>query len=156
MAGKNQVNMEIDDDKLKDHYSDIYNNLSQTGESKILDSMQKTIIDSYTKKIENEKGCYQIASTYIAEIMQSLKRNKKAGFSGISNEMIKVAPETNMTEEIKDLLETMINHGVCPDDLNTGVVVTLIKNKAASNTSIDNSRGITIGASHAQSLSISC
>jgi len=76
--------------------------------------------------------------------MGNLKRNKKAGYTGVKNEMLKVAKDTFMSHQIAMLFEIMFKKGSIPDEFNTGVVVTVIKDLNGCNKSIGNSRPITI------------
>jgi hypothetical protein len=101
----------------------------------------------YRETILQKVGTHKIATELISHIMGSLKRNKKAGYSGVRNEMLKVAKDTTLANNIAALFQFMINKCVVPNRLNIGLLVTIIKNITGSNTDIDNSRPITISES---------
>jgi hypothetical protein len=133
LESRSSVSMNIDEETLTNHYTDIYNNMQQTDESKILEKMQEAIVNDYVKEIHGTIGEANITLEYMKDIIKSLKRNKKPGHSGVNNEMIKAASETILMNRLADLMNLMLNHCVCPNDLNIGVVVTLIKDAQGDN-----------------------
>ena len=78
----------------------------------MLEEKQKEIVDKYYEFIKNLKGHIKIDSNTIRGYMKTLKRNKKAGVSGVRNEMFKVANCTYLAEEITYLFETIINNNI--------------------------------------------
>jgi hypothetical protein len=73
LESRSSVNMEIDEQTLTNHFADIYNNMLQTDESKILEKMQESIVNDYAEKIHGTIGQENITPEYMKDILKSLK-----------------------------------------------------------------------------------
>jgi hypothetical protein len=86
----------------------------------------------------------EIDSELIKTFIKSLKNNKKAGKNGVVNEMLKCCKETQVPNILANLFESLLNGCHCPDNINIGIIIMIIKDPEGCNTSFDNSRPITI------------
>jgi hypothetical protein len=76
--------------------------------------------------------------------MGQLKRNKKAGISGTSNEMFSKAKNTRLENYLVILFEMIINEKCVPSEMSMGLLITITKNATESNKDLNNTRPITV------------
>ena len=138
----NDMNIEID--TLERHYTDLFNHCEKSTNSLNLEAEQREVVENYKKYVSSFAGKIEVSKEVLSNMMKSLKNNKKAGISGVKNEMFKAAWDTTVADEIAYLFEHIINTGIVPDNFNIGLLVTIIKNPLDSNSDINNSRPITV------------
>jgi hypothetical protein len=80
----------------------------------------------------------------IVKIMKNLKNKKKGGHNKCCNEMFKYSTETSLPHVVANLFQNIIRGGYFPDNLNIGLICTIIKDSSASNQELDNTRSITL------------
>ena len=139
-----RVNVDIDVNTLRAAYEDNFNNLAQSEESKSLESKMKNIIEKYAKLIKNKKIKRKVEPSEIVTIIKKLKNCKRGGLNGEHNELYKYGVTSILPYVIATLFENIIRGGYFPNNLNIGLIVTIIKNPAESNNSLDNTRPITL------------
>jgi hypothetical protein len=104
----------------------------------------KKIVEKYTNLVKKKKSKCKVKTSQIISIIKKLKNRKRGGFNGESNEMYKYGILSLLPRVIAILFENIIRGGFFPDNLNIGLIITIIKNPAESNSSMDNTRPITL------------
>jgi hypothetical protein len=102
------------------------------------------VIEKYSVWIKNKKFKIKIDQGCISNIMKNLKNNKAGGLNGEKNEMYKYGRETELPRVIATLFRAIIEGGYCPDNINIGLICTIIKDSSQSNQNIENTRPITL------------
>jgi hypothetical protein len=139
-----KIKIDIDPGFLKERYEENFNSISQTANSKIIENKMNSIITEYADKVKRSKTKYTVSEEIIVEVLKNLKNNKKAGKNGVSNEMFKYARDTPISKILTNILEAMLNGGFCTENVNIGIIITIIKDANGCPKNIDNTRPITV------------
>jgi hypothetical protein len=139
-----RVEVDIDINTLKEAYERNFNHITKTAESNDMEEKMKTIVDRYEELVKSKKSKFIVSSKKIKNIIASLKNKKAPGKNGITNELYKYGMETRLPKIVANLFESIIRGGYFPVNLNIGVICTIIKDSAQSNTTMDNTRPITL------------
>jgi len=124
---RDNTKLNIDIDKMKQKYEELFNNSLIINESKREEAEKK--IRELLEHNENEFEKIELRSLDIENVLKSLSNNKKSGISGISNEHLKYGSCDELVVVLKQLFETMINTGIFPENFNISVITPLIKDK---------------------------
>ena len=128
--------------KIKDEYQKIFttrNKINNKYELKMKKIFDKFVEDTYDI-IHNFKVDVSLISNYIND----LPNGKATGISGISNEMLKNANCTELSEVITHIFGTIINFGVLPMRFNLSILKPLVKDKSKSTKEASNLRPLAI------------
>jgi hypothetical protein len=139
-----KIKIDIAPNFLKEKYCENFNSISQSINSKVLEDKMKKVVSEYVVIVKNSSVKYCVHESVIESILKDLKNNKKPGKNGVSNEMLKYSRNTPVTSIIANLLESMINGGYCPDNINIGYITTIIKDASGCHRDFNNTRPITI------------
>jgi hypothetical protein len=143
-----KIEVDISLDMLKSAYEENFTKITQSDASKNfsfwLEIEMRSIINKYSVWLKNKKCKIKIRTVDICSIMKKLENNKKGGLNGESNEMYKYGVNTSLPKIIANLFQSMIKGGYCPENLNTGLICTIIKDSSQSNQDIGNTRPITL------------
>jgi hypothetical protein len=139
-----RVDVDIDLETLKKAYAENFNSIAQSEESKSLENKLKSIVEKYASYVKSKTIKSKVKVSDIVRILKNLKNRKKGGLNSTSNEMFKYGSETLLPKVIAALFENIIRGGFFPNNLNIGLIVTIIKNPGESNSSMDNTRPITL------------
>ena len=90
------------------------------------------------------RGNVIILEDEVRDILKALPNGKAAGKAGIRNEMLKYANNNQITSSLTNLISCIINDKIMPTNMNVGVIVTILKDRAGPNDNIDNTRPITL------------
>ncbi len=119
--------LNIDIEKIKQKYEELFNNSLIINESK-REEAEKIIKEFLADETESRK--IELRTIDIEIILKNLPNNKKPGVSGLMNEHLKYGMCDELVLLLKQLFETMINTGVFPDDFNIALITPLIKDKS--------------------------
>jgi exonuclease III len=119
--------LNVDIDKMKQKYEDLFNNSLINNEARRLEA--ERIINEFFENESEDFKQIEIRPTDIENILKKLANNKKSGISGISNEHLKYGSSDELIFLLKQLFQTMINTGVFPDEFNISLITPLIKDK---------------------------
>ena len=100
--------------------------------------MIKNEINKIREEIGTNKVKYKVCVVKLSKIVKELQNNKCAGPDQITNEMLKYGCSTNLLSLIKNLMESMIQSGIAPENLNVGKITPIVKNNKESPKAISN------------------
>lgn len=100
--------------------------------------MIKNEINKIREEIGTNKVKYKVCVVKLSKIVKELQNKKCAGPDQITNEMLKYGCSTNLLSLIKNLMESMIQSGIAPENLNVGKITPIVKNNKESPKAISN------------------
>jgi len=139
-----RVEVDIDLEKLRHSYEENFNCISQSDESIKLENSMRVVVDKYKKFIGSKTIRTRVRVCEITKILKSLKNKKKGGHNNCCNEMFKYSTTTSLPHIIANLFQNIIRGGYFPDNLNIGLISTIIKDSTAINQELDNTRPINL------------
>jgi hypothetical protein len=140
-VSKNKSTIDIAIKDLETYYDKALN------ESEIESQLNmQSIAQSINTKLEqiNYDGTIELTYETLDHLLWQLKSNKARGITGIENECFKYSNHNTMIPLIKLILETIINKRIKVSEMNTGLLIPIIKDSKASNNDINNVRPITL------------
>jgi hypothetical protein len=124
-------------EEIRNHYDKLFNNALIEKDNNLMDKNQGRLNQAMS---EQE---YKIDKEILIHTIKKLNTNKATGYSNISNEFFKYAPQ-ELIEILSNFYESIFNHLEVPQELNIGLTKLLIKDANKSNTDLDNTRPITL------------
>jgi hypothetical protein len=139
-----KISVDISLDILKKAYETNFTQILKTNESEDLEKKMKTAVDKYEKLVKKKISKFKVKASQIEKILKDLKNKKTPGLNGCTNEMFKYGIGTKLSKIIANLFQCIIRGGFFPDNLNIGLICTIIKDSAGDNQVIENTRPITL------------
>ncbi len=139
-----KVQVDISPEELRSKYEDNFNSLQQTESSMRLQLKMENAVAKYEARVRASKTFYPVCVDVVRDALKSLKNNKCAGKSGVSNELLKYSRDTQISEVVRTILESMLNGCFCSTNINIGYIITIIKDATGNPKDSDNTRPITI------------
>jgi hypothetical protein len=139
-----RVEIDIDPDFLRSKYKENFNTLTQSTISINLEKEMSKVNEDYVKLVKSIDSQYHVDSGVIEDILKKLSNNKKSGKNGLSNEVYKYSRCTGVSNIIANIIESMINGGFCTNNINIGIIITIIKDVNGCQKNFDNTRPITV------------
>ena len=132
---------------FKNKFKDIYNSVGYNADQ--LDKLMSDIdnkINDYSSLVE-KKQCvnYKIAVSDVQNAILNIKSNKKEE-NGLNTNHFK-AGSNRLNVILSLLFNSMLSHGLSPEEMNLGTMSPLIKDTRKSQQCSDNYRSLTIGSS---------
>jgi hypothetical protein len=140
---KKRVSVEVETDKLKSSFEDLFNKKIVENENDEHLTNIKKEVDEHAALIGDEKIEFEINSAEFEMIIKTLKNNKSVGFAEISNEMVKYGG-LHLTYILKLIIEKIIQFGKVPHFFNVGKIIPIIKDDCLATDDPNNIRPITI------------
>ena len=135
----------ISQEILTDHYEKTFNECIRNPINHDFDEMvDKEVAEKTTEVLRMPRGNVIILEDEVRDILKALPNGKAAGKAGIRNEMLKYANNNQITSSLTNLISCIINDKIMPTNMNVGVIVTILKDRAGPNDNIDNTRPITL------------
>lgn len=106
--------------------------------------MKKKQIRQIDKLIQNDDDRINISRDTVTDIIKNLKNGKAIGFSGVSNEMLKMGNTIQVNDTITYLMNWMINEAVIPKLFNISLLKPLVKDVKKSTDSLTNLRPLSV------------
>jgi hypothetical protein len=139
-----RVEVDIKLEDLVQAYEKNFTTVDKTLESELLEKKMQGIVTKYSNLVKSKRSRFKVEKKIIYDILHNLKNNKTGGLNGITNEMYKYGRDTDLTCIIANLFKSIIRGGYFPNNLNIGLICTIIKDPTLSNQTIDNTRPITL------------
>jgi hypothetical protein len=100
-----RVEVDIDLEVLRKSYEENFNSITQTDESKNMETKMDRIINRYSNMLTKKKKKLKVKTSQIVAIMKKLKNRKRGGLNKECNEMYKYATETPLPKIISTLFQ---------------------------------------------------
>ena len=149
-----KVNPNIALEDLTSHYSPLLTEANVGVSNATFDNDSEISVFNEFQRVKDIKGDFMVDIDEVTGIIRKLKNNKAIGHLGVSNEMWKYAKTELVGEIMTEILNVIINTNTMPDCLNVGLLVPIIKDVFGDNSSLGNTRPITISDTIANILEI--